>query len=105
MSSGGCSGFTGIFGSCQQTSPNADIIDRLANSFNSVNNYVIKVSAQSDELFLVADKLAKVYKVQNEIQENQNRNWKLTVEQFAIVNPNLNGIATFMEIQATPKTT
>ena len=35
------------------------------------------------------------------MQENQNRNWKLVEEQFAIVNHNLNGIATCMEMQAT----
>ena len=81
MSSGGCGGITGIFGSCQRTSQNAENIDRLANSFNSLNDYVMEISAQTDEkFFLVADELAKVYKVQNEMQENQNRNWKL-VEQ------------------------
>ena len=102
MSSGGCGGITGIFGSCQRTSQNAENIDRLANSFNSLNEYVMEIGAQTDEkFFLVADELAKVYKVQNEMQENQNRNWKLVEEQFAIVDHNLNGIATCKEIQAT----
>ena len=74
MSSGGCGGITGIFGSCQRTSQNAENIDRLANSFNSLNNYVMEIGAQTDEkFFLVADELAKVYKVQNEMQENQNK--------------------------------
>ena len=102
MSSGRCGGITGIFGSCQRTSQNAENIDRLANSFNSLNDYVMEIGAQTDEkFFLVADELAKVYKVQNEMQENQNRNWKLVEEQFAIVDYNLNGIATCMEMQAT----
>ena len=35
------------------------------------------------------------------MQENQNRNWKLVEEQFAIVDHNLNAIATCMEIQST----
>ena len=100
MSSGGCGGITGIFGSCQRTSQNAENIDRLANSFNSLNDYVMEIGAQTDEkFFLVADELAKVYKVQNEMQENQNRNWKLVEEQFAIIDHNLNALATCMEIQ------
>ena len=100
MSSGGCGGITGIFGSCQRTSQNAENIDRLANSFNSLNDYVMEIGAQTDEkFFLVADDLAKVYKVQNEMQENQNRNWKLVEEQFAIIDHNLNALATCMEIQ------
>ena len=62
----------------------------------------MEIGAETDEkFFLVADELAKVYKVQNEMQENQNRNWKLVEEQFAIVDYNLNGIATCMEMQAT----
>ena len=74
ISSGGCGGITGIFGSCQRTSQNAENIDRLADSFNSFNDYVIEIGAQTDEkFFLVADELAKVYKVQNEMQENQNK--------------------------------
>ena len=78
----------------------AEKIDRLANSFNSLNDYVKEIGAQTDEkFFLVADELAKVYKVQNEMQENQNRNWKLVEEQFAIVDHNLNALATCMEIQ------
>ena len=57
----------------------------------------MKISDQSDEkFFLVADELAKVCKVQNEMQENQNRNWKLVEDQFAIVDNNLNGITTCM---------
>ena len=100
MSSGGCGGITGIFGSCQQTSQNAENIDRLANSFNILNDYVMEIGAQTDEkFFLVADELAKNYKVQNEMQENQNRNWKLLEEQFAIIDHNLNALATCMEIQ------
>ena len=100
MSSGGCGGITGIFGSCQRTSQNAENIDRLANSFNSLNNYVIEIGAQTDEkFFLVADELAKVYKVQNEMQQNQNRNWKLVEEQFAIIDHNLNALASCMEFQ------
>ena len=102
MSSGGCGGITGIFGSCQRTSQNAENIDRLANSFDSLNDYVMEIGAQTDEkFFLVADELAKVYKVQNDLQENQNRNWKLVEEHFAIVDHNLNAVATCMEIQAT----
>ena len=101
MSSGGCGGITGIFGSCQRTSQNVENIDRLANSFDSLNDYVMEIGAQTDEkIFLVSDELAKVYKVQNEMQENQNRNWKLDEEQFAIVDHNLNPIATCMEIKA-----
>ena len=100
MSSGGCGGITGTFGSCQRTSQNAENIDRLANSFNSLNDYVMEIGAQTDEtFFLVADELAKVYKVQNEMQENQNRNWKLVEEQFAIIDHNLNALAICMEIQ------
>ena len=102
MSSGGCGGIAGIFGSCQRTSQNAENIDRLANIFNSLNDYVMEIGAQTDEKsFLVSDELAKAYKVQNEMQENQNRNWKLVEEQFAIVDHNLNAIATCMDIQAT----
>ena len=59
-------------------------------------------NAQTDQkFFLVADELAKVFKVQNEMQENQNRNWKLVEEQIAIVDNNLNAMATCMETQAT----
>ena len=102
MSSGGCGGIIGIFWSCQRTSQNAENIDRLANSFIRLNDYVVEIGVQTDEkFFLVADELAKVYKVQNEMQENQNRNWKLVEEQFAIVDHNLNAIATCIEIQAT----
>ena len=102
ISSGGCGGITGIFGSCQRTSQNAENIDRLTNSFNSLNDPVMEIGAQTNEkLFLVPDELAKVYKVQNEMQENQNRNWKLVEKQFTIVDHNLNAIATCMEIQAT----
>ena len=35
------------------------------------------------------------------MQENQNRNWKLVEQQFAIVDHNLNGIATCFEVEAT----
>ena len=95
MSSGGCGGITGFFGSCHQTSQYAKNIDRLANSFKSLNDYVIEISDQSDEnSFLVADELAEYLKVQNEMQEKYNRNWKLVEEQFAFVDHNLNGIAT-----------
>ena len=52
-----------IFGSCQRTYQNSENIDRVANSFNSLNDYVMEISAQSDEeFFLDADELAKVYK-------------------------------------------
>ena len=61
MSSGGCGGITGIFGSCQRTSQNAENIDRLANSFNSLIYYVIEIGAQTDEKFFL---VAEVYKVQ-----------------------------------------
>ena len=51
------------YSSCQRTSQNSENIDRLANSFNSLNDYVMEISAQSDEkFFLDADELAKVYK-------------------------------------------
>ena len=67
----------------------------------SQNDYVKEISAQSDEkLFRVADEVAKIYKVQNEKQENKNRNWKLVEEQIALVDHNFNGIATCMEKQA-----
>ena len=36
---------------------------------------------------------------ENEMQENQNRKWKLVEEQFAIIDHNLNALATCMEIQ------
>ena len=99
MSSGGCGGITVIFGSYQRTSQNAENIDRLDNIFNGLNDYVMEISNQTDEkFFLVA---GKVCKVQNEMQENQNRYWKLVEEQFATVDHNLNGIATCMEMQAT----
>ena len=102
MSSEGCGGITGIFGSHQRTSQNAENIDRLANSFNSLNDYVMEIGAHKDEkFFLVANKPAKVYNAQNEMQENQNRNWKLVEEQFAIRDYILNGIALCMEILAT----
>ena len=62
MSSGGCGGITGILGSCQRTSLNSETIDRLASSFNSLNDYVIDISAQSDDkFFLVTDKPAEFY--------------------------------------------
>ena len=35
------------------------------------------------------------------MQENQNRNWKRVEEQFAIVDHNLQGIPTCMEVQVT----
>ena len=102
MSSGGCDGITEIFGSCQRTSENAENIDRLDNSFNSLNDYVLEIGTQTDEkFFLVADELAKVYKDQNETQENRNRNWKRVEEQFAIVDHNLNATTTCLEIRAT----
>ena len=64
MSSGECGGITGFFGSCQQTSQNTKNIDRLDNSFNRINDYVMKISAQSDEnFFLIADELAKFTKL------------------------------------------
>ena len=73
MSSGGCGEITGTFGSCKRTSQNAEDIDRLANSFNSLNNLVMEIRAQTvEKFFLVADELANVHKVQNEMQENQN---------------------------------
>ena len=60
----------------------------------------MEIDAQTDEkFFLVAVELAKVYKVQNQMQENQNRNWKLVEEQFAIVDHNLKEIATCMKIK------
>ena len=102
MSSGRCSGIAGIFSSCQRTSQNAENIDRLANSFINLKDYVMENGAETDEkFFLIADELTKVFKVQNEMRENQNRNWKLVEEQFAIVDHNLNELATCMEIQAT----
>ena len=102
MSSGGYGGITGIFGSCLRTSQNAENNNRLSNCFNSLNDYIMEISAQSDEkFFLVADELAKVYKVRKEMQDNQNKNRKLVEEQFAIVDHNLNGIAACMEMQAT----
>ena len=64
----------------------------------------MKIGAQIDEkLFLVADELAKVYKVQNEMQHSQNRKWKIVEEQFAILHYNLNGVAICMKLQASQK--
>ena len=61
----------------------------------------MEIVARTDQkFFLVADELAKVYKVQNQTQENQNRNWKLVEEKFAIEYHNLNAKATCMDNQA-----
>ena len=60
----------------------------------------MEIDAQTDEkFFLVADELAKVCKVKNEMQENQNRNWKLVEEQFAMVDHNLKKIATCLKFK------
>ena len=45
-SSGECGEIIVIFGSCQQTSQHSENINKLANSFNSLNDYVMDLMAQ-----------------------------------------------------------
>ena len=65
MSSGGCGGITGIFGSCQRTSLNAENISRLANSFNSLATVYWKSAPKQMRIFFCCWRTCKTLKSSN----------------------------------------
>ena len=84
-SSEGC-GITGLFGKCQNYGrKNAENIARL-NEYASVpTDYVLEVeSASNEKFFLISNEIAKVSEIQQEMQDNQNKNWKVVQAQFDI---------------------
>ena len=89
LSMGGSSdcGFLGVFGNCQNTGKkNAENIDRLSQYASQLTEYVLEIEQASNEkFFLISNEIAKI---QKEMQENQNKNWKIVQQQFEIFQNN-----------------
>ena len=84
-SSEGC-GITGLFGKCQNYGrKNAENIARLNEYASVLTDYVLEVeSASNEKFFLISNEIAKVSEIQQEMQDNQNKNWKVVQDQFDI---------------------
>ena len=86
----GC-GITGLFGKCQNYGrKNAENIARLNEYASVLTDYVIEVeSASNEKFFLISNEIGKVSEIQQEMQNNQNQNWKVVQDQFDIFEKNL----------------
>ena len=82
---------SGIFGGCQeQARTNAANIDSLNKYASSIADYVLEIEAQSTEkFFLVSNEIAEIVKIQQEMQNTQNKNWQIIEDQFEIFEQNI----------------
>ena len=87
--SGGC-GISGIFGNCQDYGrKNAENIDRLNEYASALTDHVLEIESESNEkFFLISNELREIERIQKEMQDNQNRNWEIIEEQFAVIDEN-----------------
>ena len=68
---------------------NAENIARLNEYALVLTDYVLEVeSASNEKFFLISNEIAKVSKIQQEMQDNQNKNWKVVQDQFDIFEKN-----------------
>ena len=83
-------GFLGVFGNCQNTGrKNAENIEKLSEYANQLTDYVLEIEQSSNEkFFLISNEIAEIAKIQKEMQENQNKNWKIVQQQFEIFQNN-----------------
>ena len=88
-SSEGC-GITGLFGKCQNYGrKNAEDIARLDDYASVLTYYVLEVeSASNEKFFLISNEIAKVSEIHQEMQDNQNKIWKVVQDQFGIFEKN-----------------
>ena len=84
-SSEGC-GITGLFGKCENYGrKNAENIARLNDDTSVLTDSVLEVeSASNGKFFPISNEIVKVSEIQQEMQENQNKNWKVVQDQFDI---------------------
>ena len=83
-------GLLGIFGTCQDKSrANAQNIKELHEFTTRLTDHVVEFEEQVNEkFFLVADKLAEVNAIQQEMIQNQQENWKVIEDQFKVIQHN-----------------
>ena len=64
-------------------------IERLNEYASVLTDYVLEVESGSNEkFFLISNEIAKVSEIQQEMQNNQNKNWKVVQDQFDIFEKN-----------------
>ena len=87
--SGSCG--IGVFGGCHNKSKkNAENIQKLADYTEQIATYVSLVKSETDgNFFLISNALATLHKIQNELIENQNRNWETIQKQFEVFEKNV----------------
>ena len=81
-------GVSGIFGVCQDYGrENAENIDRISEFTSVLTDHVLQFKKESNKKFyMISDELKEITKIQMELAENQNKNWK---EQFEIFERNI----------------
>ena len=89
-SSGSC-GIIGVLGGCHdKAKKNAENIQKLADYTEQIATYVSLVKSETDDkFFLISNELATLHKIQNELIENQNRNWEIIQKQFKVFEKNI----------------
>ncbi len=77
-------GLSGIFGTCQDDAKkNAENIERLHDFSKRLTDYVQEIQSESNsKFFQISNELAEITKIQREMRDNQNRNWKVIQQQF-----------------------
>ena len=88
---GGDCGITGSFGMCQNHGrQNAENIERLNQYASALTDHVLQVEGQANEnFFMISNELSEIQKAQMEMNENQNRNWKIIEKQFDVFERNI----------------
>ena len=84
-------GVSGIFGGCQDYGrENAENIDRISEFISVLTDHVLQFKKESNNKFyMISDELKEITKIQMEMAENQNKNWKVVEEQFEIFEKNI----------------
>ena len=86
---GGC-GITGIFGGCQKVGrKNAENIQRLSEFTSVLTDHVLEYTEKANEKFyLISSELKEIEKIQREMADTQNKNWRIVEEQFEVFEKN-----------------
>ena len=79
-----------MFGKCQNIGrKKAENIERLNEYASVLTDYVLEVeSASNKKFFLISNEIAKISEIQQEMQDNQNENWKVVQDQFDVFEKN-----------------